>query len=121
MARGFEEDVNSLKTDSPTCSKECLRILLTIIAAKSWTLHSIDVKSAFLQGIPMTRVVFIRPPKEAFTTALWKMLKAPYGLADAGRHWFLKVLKELLALGLVQCQYDNALFMWYHQGELQGD
>jgi len=85
VARGFEEDSKSLQTDSPTCGKEALRLTLAIISCQGWRLHSLDVKSAFLQGSPMEREVFIKPPKEAHTTCLWKMLRCPYGLADSGR------------------------------------
>ena len=120
VARGFEEDTKSLKTDSPTCSKECLRLLLAIVAASSWTLHSLDVKSAFLQGVDMTRDVFIKPPKEANTDKLWKCKKAPYGLGDAGRHWYLRVLEELLSAGLIQCSFDKAIFICYHKNQLVG-
>ena len=47
VARGFEEDSQGLKTDSPTCSKESLRLLLAIVSSRGWKLHSLDVKSAF--------------------------------------------------------------------------
>lgn len=120
VARGFEEDVSALKTDSPTCSKESFRILLAIVAANSWKLHSLDVKSAFLQGIPINREVYIKPPKEANAAGVWKMLKCPYGLADSGRHWYLKVQQVFLDLGVVQSKLDQALFMWYNDGSLSG-
>ena len=120
VARGFEENSDNLKTDSPTCSKECLRLLLCILSAKSWTLHSLDIRSAFLQGIEITRDVYIKPPKEANTKLIWKLLRCIYGLADAGRHWYLRIKKELLALGLIQCRYDKAIFMWYNQSLLCG-
>lgn len=120
VACGFEENTDSLKTDSPTCSKECLRLLLCILSSKSWNLHSLDIKSAFLQGIEITRDVYIKPPKEANAKFIWKLLKCIYGLADAGRHWYLRIKKELLALGLIQCRYDKAIFMWYDQSLLCG-
>lgn len=120
VARGFEENTSQLKTDSPTCAKESFKLLLTIIASNSWKLHSLDVKSAFLQGIPINREVFIKPPKEAETSLLWKLLICVYGLADAGRHWYLKVLQVLLSLDVKQSKYDQALFMWYHDGILCG-
>ena len=120
VARGFEENTKQLKTDSPTCSKECLRLLLAIISAKSWSIHSLDVKSAFLQGIKITRDVYIKPPKEANTNLIWKLLKCIYGLADAGRHWYLRIIEELLDLGLIQCTYDKAIFMWYDKSGLGG-
>ena len=49
VVRGFREKTN-IQADSPTGSKECLRIVLMIVATNGWTLHTIDVKSAFLQG-----------------------------------------------------------------------
>jgi hypothetical protein len=120
VARGFEEDYKSFQRDSPTCCKESLRILLTIISSRLWKLHSLDVKSAFLQGSPMQRTVYIRPPKEANCRKLWKMLRCPYGLADAGRHWYSRLKHELLELGLKICKYDQALFIWYDNDKLSG-
>ena len=120
VARGFEEDSKTLRTDSPTCCKESLRFCLSIISCHGWKLHSLDVKSAFLQGTPMQRRVFIKPPKEANATHLWKMIRCPYGLADAGRLWYTRLKKELLDAGLVVCKYDQALFMWYWDGKLAG-
>ena len=120
VARGFEEDTKKLKTDSPTCSKECLRLLLAIVSANSWSVHSLDVKSAFLQGIDITRDVFIKPPKEANTDMIWKLLRCIYGLADAGRHWYLRIMEVLLDLGLIQCTYDKAIFLWYDNNNLCG-
>ena len=113
VARGFEEDTTKLQTDSPTCSKESLRFALCILASNDWTLHSLDVKSAFLQGEPIDRELFLKPPKQANTDGVWLLLKCPYGLADAGRKWFLRVKQELLELGGKQCRFDGALFVWY--------
>ena len=36
--------------DSPTCSKESLRLTSSIMVSKGWKCNSIDVRSAFLQG-----------------------------------------------------------------------
>ena len=79
VARGFEEDSSSLTNDSPTCSKDSFRIMLSIVASKQWKIHSINIKSAFLQGKPLTRNVFLKPPREADTEAIWKLKQAVYG------------------------------------------
>ena len=68
----------------------------------------------------MQRTVYIRPPKEAKSEGLWKMLRCPYGLADAGRHWYDRLKKELHNMGMVSCKYDKALFMWYEDNKLSG-
>ena len=71
-ARGFEE-TQDFRTDSPTCTRESICIALALIASNSWTLNSIDIKTAFLQGKQINRTVYIHPPKEAQT----KMILAP--------------------------------------------
>ena len=92
-ARGFEE-TQDFRTDSPTCTRESIRI-----ASNSWTLNSIDIKTAFLQGKQINRTVYIRPPKEAQTKMIWCLRKCIYGLADAPRQWYLRVREEFMKLG----------------------
>ena len=55
VARGFEEANSTVLTDSPTCSKESLRLIFTICASKSWKIHSLDISTAFLQGKSIDR------------------------------------------------------------------
>ena len=112
VARGFEEDKSQLRTDSPTCTKESLRMLLSILSAKKWGLHSIDIKSAYLQGELISRDLYLQPPKEAETDLLWKLQKTPYGLVDAGRKWYIRVQKEFSHLGAKQGKCDRAVFIW---------
>ena len=119
VVRGFEEDLPP-RTDSPTCSKHFLRLILALIASNNWLIHSIDIKSAFLQGMSIDREIFIKPPTEAKSCNLWLLLQCPYGLADASRNWYLRVKKDLLSFGLVQLKFDNSIFFWYHNGQLQG-
>ena len=68
-ARGFEEN-NDFHTDSPTCSREGLRLNISIIASNKWKIHSLDIKTAFLQGKNLERTVYVRPPKEANTNKI---------------------------------------------------
>lgn len=48
-----------------------------------------DIKGAFLQSGPIRRYIFVRPPREwpRLRGRLWKLLKLPYGITDAGRQW----------------------------------
>ena len=119
-ARGFEEADGDFRTDSPTCMRESVRIVISIIAAKSWILHSIDYKTAFLQGKPIERDIFIRPPKECNTKQIWKLKKTVYGLSDAPRVWYLRLREELIKLGAHVSTYDQGLFYWHSEGMLQG-
>ena len=121
VARGFEEEnVDDIRSDSPTVTKENLRLVCTIIASHEWTLHSMDVTAAFLQGTPINRIVHLVPPDEANTNKLWKLKIPVYGLVDASRSWYLKVERELNTQGAMKSKYDNALFFWRKDDQLHG-
>ena len=48
-----------------------------------WKYHSIDIKSAYLQGNTIQRKIFLKPPKEYDEGKLWRLKKTVYGLCDA--------------------------------------
>ena len=50
VARGFEENIKNVRTDSPTCSRQSLRMTLITAPTMGWELNSMDITSAFLQG-----------------------------------------------------------------------
>ena len=57
VASCFEENIEFLLKDSPTCSKEAVRLMIGISASKGWECHSLDVKAAYLQGGAIDRDV----------------------------------------------------------------
>ena len=121
VAKGFQDrEVDSLIKDSPTCSKETFRIAVAVFASNNrWnTAKALDVKTAFLQGVPLKRDVYISPPKDMFPNSnfTWKLKKCVYGLADASRYWYDRVLHEFEALGGRRSTFDYALFLWKNDG-----
>ena len=62
VARGFEEGSSNILKDSPTCAKEGMRLILTLLASNKWPCNAIDIKSALLQGKQFERPVFIILP-----------------------------------------------------------
>ena len=115
MKNSFEEN-NYNRTDSPTCSKQSIRMVFTVASSMSWELHTIDVTSAFLQGNRLEREVYVKPPKEfAEPGKIWRLLRCLYGLCDAPRSWYERVLSELKKLKGIVSKYDNALFLWYNE------
>ena len=111
-AKGYEED-SFCRTDSPTSTKEGLRLAFCAIASKKWSIHSIDVKTAFLQGSPIDREIYIRPPPEANTNKIWKLLKCVYGLNDASRKWYLRLREVLIKLEASPSKLDQGIFMFF--------
>ena len=121
VVRGFEEDnTEQLRTDSPTCCRENFRLVLSILVAFGWEVNTLDIKSAFLQGSEIKRDLFIKPPKEAGTDKLWKLLRTVYGLCDAPRAWYLSVKEVLERCDLKKSKFDDAIFYWMKDGKLKG-
>ena len=114
VAKGFEEDSRNLKTDSPTCSRESMRLVMLTASLMNWKLQTLDFTSAFLQGDSINREVFLKlPPDVGSENEVWRLKRCIYGLNDAPRSWYEKVYKVLNELKGVRSIYDNALFMWH--------
>ena len=64
VARGFEEKDVKNRTDSPTCSKQALRMIFVTASTMTWELNSLDISAAFLQGNKIEREIFMQPPPE---------------------------------------------------------
>ena len=78
------------------------------------------VRSAYLQGSPIKRDLFLIPPKIAQTDKIWKLLKCPYGLVDAGRMWFIKIQQDLKEIGGSPLTLDPGVFVWKYEEKLIG-
>ena len=123
VAKGFQDtDASTVRTDSPTCSKEGFRMALAVIATNGWTCHSMDIRTAFLQSREIDRPVYVTPPPEAECQKgyIWKLNKCVYGLNDASRNWYLTIKEQLLHLGAKESKYDQAIFIWHFNNKLHG-
>lgn len=82
--------INILK-DSPTCTKESLRLILTLIVSNRWSCNAIDIKSASIKLKQIEKPVFFIPPPECQEQNIVRKLKSCiYNLSDASREWYLK-------------------------------
>ena len=122
VARGFEERLADKKIDSPTCSRQGLRLVLTTASSMDWEINSMDISAAFLQGNELTRPVFIQPPPELHEEGkIWKLKRCLYGLSDAPREWYNRLSMELKNLGGIISLYDKSMFIWHNKAkELEG-
>ena len=119
VVRGFEEMFQD-RTDSPTCSKDSLRLSLWIMSHMKWKCQSIDVRSAFLQGQEIERNVFVRPPPEFDEGRVWRLQKSVYGLNDAARAWYQTLKMKLLDLNVDMNSLDQAFFHFTSKSVLHG-
>ena len=120
VVKGCQEK-SEPRSDSPTASKDSLKLFLTIAANEEFGLKTLDVTSAFLQGYPLDRDVFIKPPVERFKEGIvWKLKKSCYGLYDASRKWYLAVKETMTSMGMKNLSGDEAFFYILKDGKLIG-
>ena len=77
VVRGFEDpELGSLLTASPTCGRGMYRLAVQLCANRGWIPSCIDITTAFLQGEPLNRDVYLAPPRGyADDDVVWKLLK----------------------------------------------
>ena len=115
------QEVNPIRSDSPTVKKTNLRIQLAIAAQNGWVMNSSDVQAAFLQATELDREVYVKPVAEAgHAGLLWLLRKPMYGLGDSGRIWYLTIILFLQEKGCVTLITDLAFAYYIKDGVLHG-
>ena len=106
----LEKGKENIRADSPTASKETLKLALLIAANEGFEVKCADIKSAFLQGKRLEREIFVKPPPEANADGkLWLLLQGAYGILDGGRLFYLRLAEELKQLG-----FHKVVKTWEH-------
>ena len=67
-------------------------------------IHSLDIKSAFLQWAKIN--IAVLPPPETNTVKLWRLNITVYGLCDAPIAWYQKLKTELSNVATSQSIYE---------------
>ena len=120
VTKGFQENFAN-QSDSPTSSRETVKIFLAIAANEKWLVESSDVRSAFLQSEQIQRDVFVEPPTERRKPGIvWKLKKPCYGLDDASRQWFISFKNTMIDLGMTQSKRESCLFYFQKNNKLHG-
>lgn len=98
-----DNNKNDIRKDSANAQLSIIRLLLSITTFLGFSIITSDIKGAYLQSGPIKREIYVRPPKEWHSVfgykrgMLWKLLKLPYGIVEAGRQWMLVVEDWLLS------------------------
>lgn len=90
-----DDEKDDVRKDSSVAQFFAIRLLLCISTLLGLRLAMADIKGAYLQSGPIKRTIYVRPPREWRGTRgmLWKLLKLPYGIVEAGRQW-QKVIED---------------------------
>lgn len=114
VAQGFTQrpGLDYDETYAPTSKLSTLRTFLSIVASNDLECTQLDVATAFLHA-PIDEHVYMRQPKgfEHGPDLLCRLLRALYGLRQAGRLWHLELRDKLLANGFTQSESDPSMFI----------
>nr|GEW40805.1 Gag-Pol polyprotein [Tanacetum cinerariifolium] len=101
VVRGYrqEEGIDFEESFTLVARMETIRIFLSCVAYKSFTVFQMDVKTVFLHGMLKEDVYVCQP--EGYIDAdhpghVYKLKKALYGLKQASRAWYYELLTFLL-------------------------
>lgn len=108
------------ETFAPVAKMVTVRALLAVAAAKHWELHQMDVHNAFLHGDLEAEVYMHMPPgfHSENPGMVCHLKKSLYGLRQAPRCWFVKLVTALKSYGFEQSYSDSSLFT-LSQGKVQ--
>ena len=114
---GYEDpDIDSVKNDAPTLTKDGRQLVLQQVSSFRWPLISFDISTAFLHGRGDGRNLGLHPTPE-IQEALemgpsdqCALNGGAYGRVDAPFLWFCEIRDELLNQGCKQHPLDPCVF-----------
>lgn len=120
VAGGHKDPRIDLERTAPTPKRESVRLMMAYAVSHGVVLKCFDVKTAFLQGSPLDRDIYIKIQNdknldERYRNKLFKLKKCLYGLREAGLCWLSEFFSVLKSKGLKQSKTDSCL--WYYEPE----
>lgn len=116
VAYGFSqkegEDYNDIF--APVAQYTTICLIVTLAASQGWTLHQMDVKTAFLHGLLQEEVYVEQPPGFEVhdrKTHVCLLKKALYGLKQAPRAWYAHIDNYLIKLGFTRSNADPNFYL----------
>jgi hypothetical protein len=116
VAKGYvqRQGVDFEEVYAPVARIESVRLVLALAAHVGWTVHHMDVKSAFLNGELQEEVYVSQPPGFVIAGEEMKVLrlhKALYGPRQAPRAWNAKLDVTMVSLGFRRSGSEHAVYV----------
>jgi hypothetical protein len=91
---------------------DSIHLELSIVEAKGWKFHQMDVKNAFLHDDHSEEIYMVHPQGFMQDSSLvCRLKKSLYGLKQASRAWHAKMDSYLLSQNFLHCKLDLNLMM----------
>ena len=120
VVRGYNDQdalEGKVETSAPTTSRLSRSMFLSLSSILQWCGWTADVATAFLQGLPQERQLWVKLPREVLNilgadeTTRMLLRKPCYGQIDAPRRWFLEASRRLTSIGLRPHMLDPCCFL----------
>lgn len=123
VAKGYvqKQGIDFDEVFAPVARIETIRIILALAASNGWTVHHMDVKSAFLNGNLEEEVYVTQPEgfvKKDKPRFVYKLAKALYGLRQAPRAWNSRLDKCMKGMGFERCPQEYAVYTKKKKGSV---
>ena len=114
VARGYTQvlGVDYNETFAPVTRLETLRLLFAMAVQRDWEIRQIDIKTAYLYG-DLDEEIYMEPPEGVTIPEghVYLLVKAIYGLKQAGRQWYQKLRETMGKFSLTQVPSDPHTFV----------
>ena len=122
VVQGCQEKATSLRTDSPTGSRDALLLTIAAASQKGWSWLLADAQGAYLQSGDIERLLLLRLPSGlvcpgTVPNQVVIASGAIYGTRDAGRQWYEYSKAAFLRRGWRESKLEKGFYILQLPGQ----